>query len=645
MTKIIARGLMGIIVVGLFCIIVLNYYLRFSRSHNRLEKISEDYFQQVNNLIEKNQNELEAALEDFSKASLRRAKTVSYVIEHDPDIENDREELKKLGDILEVDEIHLLDPTGEIIFGTHPEYYHYTFQSGDQMRFFLPMLGDHSMELCQEITPNTAENKLMQYAAVWREDQKGIVQIGLIPERALEIKEENSLNNIVSLIPSERGTELYIISEEDGEILASTDSQNKIKNADEMGLPWREAGAEMGMGHVRFHGEKYCIFFQKNQGMVYIRTYPSVFLARDIFWDTGFTIVYILLLFIVTAIALLYYTNCKVVKGLNRINQDMKAIEKGSKYYVSNAVQIPELRELADAINGMTDSIRSAFKNFSVAVEKSNIPMGLYEYGEASDRYFISDRVWGILKLARTAEGEKDQDRERLCLRIEEMKAQPYDREKNIYSFQTEEGVSYVHIEEFEYERRKVLLFVDVTDEYSEKEKILLERDRDYLTNLYTRRAFMEQMKALFQSDEGLKNAAVLMIDADGLKQVNDQRGHALGDQYLNQIAKLISKEVSDKSVCARLGGDEFAVLLYGYTSEEKLAEAIRHIESRESNSYMKTEDGEMIPLRYSMGYAVYKKDGEDYHALLKCADERMYFIKEKRHRQRRESFTASSSQ
>lgn len=97
MTKIIARGLMGIIVVGLFCIIVLNYYLRFSRSHNRLEKISEDYFQQVNNLIEKNQNELEAALEDFSKASLRRAKTVSYVIEHDPDIENDREELKKLG--------------------------------------------------------------------------------------------------------------------------------------------------------------------------------------------------------------------------------------------------------------------------------------------------------------------------------------------------------------------------------------------------------------------------------------------------------------------------------------------------------------------------------------------------------------------
>lgn len=644
MTKIIARGLMGIIVVGLFCIIVLNYYLRFSRSHNRLEKISEDYFQQVNNLIEKNQNELEAALEDFSRASLRRAKTVSYVIEHDPDIENDREELKKLGGILEVDEIHLLDPTGEIIFGTHPEYYHLTFHSGEQMSFFLPMLGDHSMELCQEITPNTAENKLMQYAAVWREDQKGIVQIGLVPERALEIKEENSLNNIVSLIPSEQGTELYIISEEDGEILASTDAQNEKKNAAEIGLPWREAAPEMSMRHVRFNGEKHCVFLKKNQGMVYIRTYPSVFLTRDIFWDTGFMIISILLLFMATAISLLYYTNNKVVKGLSRINQDMRAIEKGSKYHVDHTTQIPELKELADAINGMTDSIRSAFKNFSVAIEKSNIPMGLYEYGESSNHYFISDRVWEILKLARSAEGEKDQDRERLCLRVEEMKAHPCDKEKNIYSFQTEEGMSYVHIEEFEYEHRRVLLFVDVTGDYSEKEKILLERDRDYLTNLYTRRAFMEQMKALFQSDERLKNAAVLMIDADGLKQVNDKKGHSSGDQYLNRIAELISEEASAKSICARLGGDEFAVLLYGYASEEKLTEAIRHIESRESNSYMKTEDGEMIPLRYSMGYAVYKKDGEDYHALLKCADERMYFIKEKRHRQLRESFTASSS-
>ncbi|MCE2604307.1 hypothetical protein LH384_35025, partial [Pseudomonas aeruginosa] len=64
------------------------------------------------------------------------------------------------------------------------------------MKFFLPMLKDKSMQLCQEVTPNTAENKLMQYIAVWREDQKGIVQIGMEPIRLLEAMKKNELSHI-----------------------------------------------------------------------------------------------------------------------------------------------------------------------------------------------------------------------------------------------------------------------------------------------------------------------------------------------------------------------------------------------------------------------------------------------------------------
>lgn len=61
------------------------------------------------------------------------------------------------------------------------KYFGLNFRSGEQMQFFLPMLSDRSLELCQDITPNTAEQKLMQYAAVWREDGEGIVQIGMTP--------------------------------------------------------------------------------------------------------------------------------------------------------------------------------------------------------------------------------------------------------------------------------------------------------------------------------------------------------------------------------------------------------------------------------------------------------------------------------
>ena len=628
MIKSLTRGLFGIVLVGLISIITLNYYFRFSRSHAQLERVSEDYFRQVSTLIRENQNELDTALEDFSNTSLRRAKTASYVVEHYPEIETDIHELKKLADILEVDEIHLFDLSGEIYFGTHPEYYHFTFRSGEQMNYFLPMLEDSSLEMCQEITPNTAENKLMQYAAVWREDGKGIIQVGLVPERVMKIKEENSLNNIVSLIPSEKEAELYIVSKENGDILASTNAANKEENAERIGLPWKEATASMEMVHIKIGGKKHCVFLQEHQDMVYIRTYPSRLLIREIFLDSGFIAIYILLLFVITAILLRHYTNSKVVKGLNQINRDMKDIENGSKSYVDNITQIPELSELADSINVMTDSIRSAFQNFSVAVEKSNIQMGIYDYSKLNNRYFISEQVWQILKLHRKEGDSSEKNRELLCARVEELKQNLYDEEKHIYKLKAENITYYVHIEEFEYEHNRVLLFVDATNEYTEKEKIILERDRDYLTNLYTRRAFMEKMDGLFQRESVLKHAAILMIDADGLKQVNDENGHLLGDQYLKQIASLFSGDNTEQTICARLGGDEFAVLLYGYDSEQELLNAIHEIEWKDASYYMKPAEGREIALRFSIGYAVYKKDAADYHALLKCADERMYLKK-----------------
>lgn len=589
MIKSLTRGLFGIVLVGLISIITLNYYFRFSRSHAQLERVSEDYFRQVSTLIRENQNELDTALEDFSNTSLRRAKTASYVVEHYPEIETDIHELKKLADILEVDEIHLFDLSGEIYFGTHPEYYHFTFQSGEQMNYFLPMLEDSSLEMCQEIMPNTAENKLMQYAAVWREDRKGIIQVGLVPERVMKIKEEN---------------------------------------AERIGLPWKEATSSMEMVHTKIGGKKHCVFLQEHQDMVYIRTYPSRLLIREIFLDSGFIAIYILLLFVITAILLRHYTNSKVVKGLNQINRDMKDIENGSKSYVDNITQIPELSELADSINVMTDSIRSAFRNFSVAVEKSNIQMGIYDYSKLNNRYFISEQVWQILKLHRKEGVSPEKNREMLCARVEELKQNLYDEEKHIYKLNAENITYYVHIEEFEYEHNRVLLFIDATNEYTEKEKIILERDRDYLTNLYTRRAFMEKMEELFQSESVLKHAAILMIDADGLKQVNDENGHLLGDQYLKQIASLFSADNTEQTICARLGGDEFAVLLYGYDSEQELLNAIQEIEWKDASYYMKPTEGIEIPLRFSIGYAVYGKDAEDYHVLLKCADERMYLKK-----------------
>ncbi len=110
--------------------------------------------------------------------------------------------MKKIAKLLEVDEVHLFDTKGFIYAGTNPEYYGFNFDSGEQMNFFKPMLSDHDLSLCQDVTPNTAEGKLMMYALVWREDKKGLVQIGLTPTRLLGQIERNRVSDILLEIPT-----------------------------------------------------------------------------------------------------------------------------------------------------------------------------------------------------------------------------------------------------------------------------------------------------------------------------------------------------------------------------------------------------------------------------------------------------------
>ena len=79
------------------------------------------------------------------------------------------------------------------------------------MSFFAPMLQDKTLKLCQDIMPNTAEGKNMQYAAVWTEDGSRIVQIGMEPKRLQKLIQEKSLENVVSTFPFDFSGYLHVL--------------------------------------------------------------------------------------------------------------------------------------------------------------------------------------------------------------------------------------------------------------------------------------------------------------------------------------------------------------------------------------------------------------------------------------------------
>lgn len=105
----------------------------------------------------------------------------------------------------------------------------------------------------------------------------------------------------------------------------------------------------------------------------------------------------------------------------------------------------------------------------------------------------------------------------------------------------------------------------DISVRKRDEELLRRQATRDSLTGLYNRARFEEELarqRALAQRHEYDDEAAVFMIDLDGLKRINDQYGHAAGDDYIKSVTDTISRRLRLSDVFARVGGDEFAVLL-----------------------------------------------------------------------------------
>ena len=120
---------------------------------------------------------------------------------------------------------------------------------------------------------------------------------------------------------------------------------------------------------------------------------------------------------------------------------------------------------------------------------------------------------------------------------------------------------------------------------------------------------------------------AVVMIDLDDLKEVNDTYGHESGDQYIISAAEILKKIVGEKRLTARHGGDEF-VLFLEEKSEEALQEKLLQLKSAQDSSEAVLHDGQHVPLRFSMGCCFIDEVAAPYDEMLEKADIAMYEAK-----------------
>lgn len=148
----------------------------------------------------------------------------------------------------------------------------------------------------------------------------------------------------------------------------------------------------------------------------------------------------------------------------------------------------------------------------------------------------------------------------------------------------------------------------------------------DTLTGLANRVAFMTQAHEIFNQTGGFIKRAILFIDLDNFKNVNDTLGHDYGDLLLQQIAQKLSSYMSEDDILARTGGDEFLVLRNHVDSTDELDQFAANLTTIVNHPF--DLDGEIVHVSMSVGVAIFPQNGLTVNELIKNADIAMYSAK-----------------
>jgi diguanylate cyclase (GGDEF)-like protein/PAS domain S-box-containing protein len=172
----------------------------------------------------------------------------------------------------------------------------------------------------------------------------------------------------------------------------------------------------------------------------------------------------------------------------------------------------------------------------------------------------------------------------------------------------------------------------DITEHKLSEERIQHVAHHDNLTGLANRMLFNDRLKqAITLAKRNSSQIALLYLDLDKFKPVNDTFGHSVGDELLKGVGERLQRQVREYDTVARLGGDEFAVILPDLSRREYAETVARRIAAALSAPFQLGSQVQSLEIGTSIGIAVYPVDAKDMEALIKAADEDMYLAKQKR--------------
>ncbi len=171
-------------------------------------------------------------------------------------------------------------------------------------------------------------------------------------------------------------------------------------------------------------------------------------------------------------------------------------------------------------------------------------------------------------------------------------------------------------------------VFNDISQYKNYQSRLEFLATHDALTGLPNRMLLRDRLEeAIFRAQQDGNRAAVLFLDLDRFKSINDTLGHSVGDTLLGQVARRLRNGVREIDTVARMGGDEFAIILGDYRESSDPAALAHKLRELIAGGFI--VDSRELFVTASIGISCYPQDGDDAHTLLKNADIAMYRAKE----------------
>lgn len=326
-----------------------------------------------------------------------------------------------------------------------------------------------------------------------------------------------------------------------------------------------------------------------------------------------------------------FIISVRLSKPVSKVADSIRNMDGGKEIKLERT-QIAEIDQLESSLERLSQDVINSAAKFSQILKRASVRIAGFEMEKETNYVFITEgffELFGIMnvKMESITPEELTGILESLSMYCTESDEE---KEQYLYRIPEQSGENvYIRLSFSTAGNRTIGLAEDVTRTIKEKKMIEHERDHDLLTGLYNRRSFYRKMRKLFEAgSDVLKTSALIMMDLDNLKYINDTYGHDYGDKYIRLAAEGFQRYTPNRTVVARISGDEFYLFFYGYENQEEIRRMIEAFRAKMQMIHLDLPPAERSSIKMSGGISWYPEDSVQFETLLKYSDFAMYQVK-----------------